>query len=252
MYNKKSTLWAGFSLFMLLALVMTGCSGAAAAQSTTPGAGASTPAMVGTASSPDTPTTVGTAVVPVTGGTSMPTSITTSMSTAMPTAMSTTMSSGASSGTQAAAGAMPTAASFTLMVGTNGTLGNYLTDEDGRTLYVFVNDTSTSSNCNGACASLWIPLIGSAAAGSGVTGSMIGTVTRQDGSNQVAYHGHPLYYFSQDVNPNDLKGQGYGNGKWWVISPTGAPISTMLNGTQAAPSMMITGTPAAPSMMTTP
>jgi predicted lipoprotein with Yx(FWY)xxD motif len=228
MYNKKSNFWAGFSLFMLLALVMAGCSGSpvAAAQPTTVA---------------QAPTTASTAMP----ATAMPTSITTAMSTEMPTAMSTTLPA-APSGTQPAAGTMPTAAAFTLMVGTNGTLGNYLTDQDGRSLYIFANDTATTSNCNGACATLWPPLVGSAAAGSGVTGSMIGTITRQDGSSQVSYGGHPLYYFSQDVNPVDLKGQGYGNGVWWVIAPTGAPINMMLSGTPAAPAApasMMTATP---------
>jgi predicted lipoprotein with Yx(FWY)xxD motif len=136
-------------------------------------------------------------------------------------------------------GVVPTAGSFTLMVGTNSTLCNFLTDQSGRTLYTFVNDTPTSSACNGACASLWIPLIGSATAGSGVTASMIGVVTRQDGNDQVSYDGHPLYYFSKDVNAGDVNGQGYGNGKWWAISPTGAPISTMMS----TPAMMSTSTP---------
>ena len=250
MYNKKSNLWVGFSVFMLLALVMTGCSSASAGvQSITPVATSGIPNTGGTSAAPAA------TMAPTAMSTTMPAAMSTAVSTAMmpstggttmPTAMSTAMPSG-STGTQPAAGMMmPTAASFTLMVGTNGTLGDYLTDQDGRTLYIFVNDTATSSACNGACATLWVPLIGSAVAGSGVTASMVGVVTRQDGNDQVSYNGHPLYYFSKDVNPEDLKGQGFGNGKWWVISPNGTPINKMLNGTSAAPAMpsgMTTATP---------
>jgi len=140
---------------------------------------------------------------------------------------------------------LPTATTFTLLVGTNSTLGDYLTDDDGQSLYVFANDTSTTSNCNGACATLWPPLIGSGVAASGVTGSMIGVVTRQDGNDQVTYNGHPLYYFKKDVNQGDVNGQGVG-GKWWLIAPNGVPITKMLNAmpaTPAAPASMMTATP---------
>ena len=229
MYDKKSHLWAGFSLFMLLALVMTGCSGAsnAGAQSNTP---VSTTA----------------AQAPTVAATAMSTAMPAPASTAMPTAMSTAMP--APAGSQPTSAVMlPTAASFTLMVGSNAKLGNYLTDQDGRTLYILVKDSSTTSNCNGACVTLWPPLIGSAAAGSGVTATMIGVVTRQDGNDQVSYNGHPLYYFSKDVNPQDVNGQGFGNGNWWVLSPSGTPINTMLStmpaSSTAMPSGMMTATP---------
>ena len=212
MYSKKSNLWAGFSLFMLLALIVTGCNGLA-------GVGAQANTTVPTANTLATQ-------VPAMPATAMPTA----MNTAMPTAMNTA--------TPAAPAVMaPTPASFTLVVGTNATLGNYLTDQNGRALYILVKDTPTASNCNGTCAALWPPLIGTATAGSGVTASMIGVITRQDGSSQVTYNGHPLYYFSKDVNPQDVTGQGFGNGNWWVLSPSGAPINTMLSGSPTAPAM---------------
>jgi predicted lipoprotein with Yx(FWY)xxD motif len=227
MYDKKSHLWAGFSLFMLLALVMTGCSGAANA-----GAQSNTPVSTTAAQAPTMAATAMSTAMPAPAGSAMPTA----MSTAMP------------SGSQPTSAVMlPTAASFTLMVGSNPKLGNYLTDQDGRTLYILVKDSSTASNCNGACVTLWPPLIGSAAAGSGVTATMIGVVTRQDGNDQVSYNGHPLYYFSKDVNPQDVNGQGFGNGNWWVLSPSGTPINTMLStmpaSSTAMPSGMMTATP---------
>jgi predicted lipoprotein with Yx(FWY)xxD motif len=112
----------------------------------------------------------------------------------------------------------------------SGSLGTYLTDASGRTLYEFGSDTSAMSTCNGACATAWPPLTSNSAAtaGSGVTASDIGSITRADGSKQVTYHGHPLYYFSLDKAAGDTKGQGAAafGAKWWVLSPAGNKITT--------------------------
>ncbi len=233
MNYKKLKLWAGLNLFLLLALLISGCSGTGSSSAIVPNTGASLNNI--TAEPPIAP--LGTAALPKSGGSqqSVPGfKIPATPAAAMPSS---------STGAQVVAGALPTPTAFTLLLGTNGTLGDYLTDEDGQSLYIFVKDTSTTSACNGACAALWVPLIGSATGGSGVTGSMVGQITRQDGSMQVSYNGHPLYFFSKDVNQEDLKGQGYGSGKWWVISPTGDPIDKMLNGTTVSPAMMTTSTP---------
>ena len=66
-----------------------------------------------------------------------------------------------------------------------------------------------------------------ATAGSGVTASDIGSITRADGSKQVTYNGHPLYYFSLDKSAGDTKGQGSSNfgAKWWILSPAGDKIT---------------------------
>ena len=42
----------------------------------------------------------------------------------------------------------------------------------------------------------------------GVTASDLGTITRSDGSEQVTYKGHPLYYFVADKSKGATKGQG--------------------------------------------
>ena len=39
-----------------------------------------------------------------------------------------------------------------------------------------------------------------------------------DGSTQVAYNGTPLYYFSGDIAPGQINGQGAG-GVWWIVPP---------------------------------
>jgi predicted lipoprotein with Yx(FWY)xxD motif len=99
-------------------------------------------------------------------------------------------------------------------------IGTYLVGKDGRTLYSYKPDEATpgKSTCNGACATSWPPLEGTAKAGSGVTASKISSVTRDNGTKQVAYSGHPLYYFSGDSKSGETNGQGIG-GIWFVVKP---------------------------------
>jgi predicted lipoprotein with Yx(FWY)xxD motif len=50
---------------------------------------------------------------------------------------------------------------------------------------------------------LWPPLLatGNPTAGTGLTASKIGTITRSGGNQQVTYNGHPLYLFIKDQKP---------------------------------------------------
>jgi predicted lipoprotein with Yx(FWY)xxD motif len=94
----------------------------------------------------------------------------------------------------------PTPTAATVAVGTDAKLGKFLVDATGRSVYLFEADTSTASTCSGACAQTWPPLTTSGApqAASGVTQSKLGMSMRNDGTNQVTYNGHPLYYFVGD------------------------------------------------------
>jgi hypothetical protein len=74
---------------------------------------------------------------------------------------------------------------------------------------------------------------GKPTAGSGVRNSLLGTTKRVNGSEQVTYHGHPLYLFAGDTASGQTNGQGSdGFGAlWYVLSPggnalTGATAST--------------------------
>ena len=99
----------------------------------------------------------------------------------------------------------------------DATLGAYLTGDEGRTLYIFTNDSPDTSTCNDACAAAWPPFtIGSSGieAGPGVTGSL-GTIERADGSTQVTYDHQPLYYYSGDTAAGDTNGQNMSN-VWFV------------------------------------
>jgi predicted lipoprotein with Yx(FWY)xxD motif len=97
----------------------------------------------------------------------------------------------------------------------------------GRALYVFGPDRGSKSNCYGSCASAWPPFLasGNAKAGAGVRGSLIGTTRRKDGSSQVTYAGHPLYFYTGDVNSQPkCQGVNLNGGIWLIVSPSGKII----------------------------
>lgn len=117
------------------------------------------------------------------------------------------------------------AEAVTLQATEHPALGQFLTDGEGNTLYLFLNDSPDTSVCYDACAENWPPLIseGEVAAGEGVNPDLIGTTERDDGSLQVTYNGWPLYYFAGDENPGDTTGQDVGD-VWYVVSPDGEPV----------------------------
>jgi predicted lipoprotein with Yx(FWY)xxD motif len=117
-----------------------------------------------------------------------------------------------------------------------------LTDGSGNTLYLFAPDTGGKSTCYGSCASFWPPLKAGTqvkASGGGASSGVLGTTTRTDGITQVTYAGHPLYRYSGDQTPGDMKGEGLNisGGLWWIVSPSGAAITNgSAPSTQSSPS----------------
>jgi predicted lipoprotein with Yx(FWY)xxD motif len=110
----------------------------------------------------------------------------------------------------------------------DSSLGEIVVDGDGRTLYVFTNDTGSESTCYGTCETAWPPLVGEVTAGPGITGEL-GTSARTDGRSQVTLDGHPLYYYASDVDPGDTSGQGVG-GIWFVVDGAGAAVKDSSSG----------------------
>jgi predicted lipoprotein with Yx(FWY)xxD motif len=86
------------------------------------------------------------------------------------------------------------------------------------------------SVCSGACAQVWPPLTAkSTPAGSGgVKAGDLGLVSRSDGTKQVTYLGHPLYYYVSDLSKGQTTGQGSDQfgAKWWLVAPSGTAITT--------------------------
>jgi predicted lipoprotein with Yx(FWY)xxD motif len=66
-------------------------------------------------------------------------------------------------------------------------------------VYTFSGD-SHFSHCYDACARDFIPVntVGTPTIGAGVNPSAVGVVWRADGTEQVTYDGHPLYFYSQE------------------------------------------------------
>ncbi len=132
-------------------------------------------------------------------------------------------------GSSSAAGSTSAASSVTVKART-GPLGTFLADGSGRALYLFASDTSSASTCSGACAAAWPPLTakGAVSGSDGAASTDLATITRQDGTKQVTYAGHPLYYFAGDSAAGQTNGQGVdGFGAlWWLVAPSGQKITT--------------------------
>lgn len=137
----------------------------------------------------------------------------------------------------------PTAASAStgktagVNVSTNATLGKYLVDGDGMTLYMFVPDKQSDSTCYEAlnCAKSWPPFLTDSGKvdtkSADLNASLFGTTKRKDGTTQVTFNRWPLYYFANDKKAGDTNGQGveFSGGPWWVMAPDGkvtvAPVT---------------------------
>lgn len=152
------------------------------------------------------------------GTSSSSSSASTSASTPPAAAAATSTPSAATGSTQAGA---------VITVGSSS-YGSMIVDGQGRTLYLFEADTGTQSTCSGQCAQNWPPFTttGAPTVMGGVMQSLVGTTTRSDGSSEVTYAGHPLYYFVGDSKPGDTNGEGvnaFGAG-WDMLTPAGAKI----------------------------
>ena len=129
--------------------------------------------------------------------------------------------SSSSSSPSGAAAPAATNASSALKAATIGG-ATVLTNAQGFTLYWFAPDTSTTSKCNGTCATFWPPVKGPVTAGTGVTGKL-GTITRADGSTQATYDGHPLYTYKGDTAAGQDKGNNLNieGGLWHDVTASG-------------------------------
>jgi predicted lipoprotein with Yx(FWY)xxD motif len=109
-----------------------------------------------------------------------------------------------------------------------GGLGQILAASNGRTLYFFLADTGMTSNCSGSCAQNWPPLttVGVPHATGGVSQSLLGTTRRGNGTTQVTYNGHPLYYFIADSGPGMAGGEGINafGARWQVVNAAGVAV----------------------------
>jgi predicted lipoprotein with Yx(FWY)xxD motif len=119
-----------------------------------------------------------------------------------------------------------------------GSAGSFLTNSSGRAVYLWDADSMNKSMCSGACAGAWPPVTakGHVTAADGAKAADLGTITRSDGSKQVTYLGHPLYYFAGDSGSGQTNGQGSDSfgAKWWLVAPAGTKITVADSATSAA------------------
>jgi predicted lipoprotein with Yx(FWY)xxD motif len=107
-------------------------------------------------------------------------------------------------------------------------LGTFLVDGQGRTLYLWDADHGPRSTCTAACAQAWPPLTttGAPKASGAVKSSLLGTATRADGSREVTYAGHPLYTYAGDTRPGQTTGEGSDSfgAPWWTVTTAGRAL----------------------------
>ena len=142
---------------------------------------------------------------------------------------STSSSPGGAAATPGGASSSAGGSGSTVIKTASSSAGTILTDGSGRAVYLWTKDGSGMSACSGACAGAWPPVMasGTVTASGSAKASDLGSLTRSDGSKQVTYNGHALYYYVGDSGSGTASGQGstqFG-AKWWLVSPSGSDVT---------------------------
>ena len=136
--------------------------------------------------------------------------------------------------TSAPAETSPPAASATPKPARRGTeivtspsdYGPMLFDGADQAIYLFDKETTTRAECFGPCAEAWPPVLtnGLPRANGRTRVGLLGTTRRPDGTRQVTYAGHPLYYYAHEGPGQVLchNVEEFG-GLWLVVRPDGTP-----------------------------
>ena len=140
---------------------------------------------------------------------------------------STTSSSTTAPATQSSGSSEPAAGGQTVTTG-GSDYGTMLFDSRGQAIYLFDKETTSTPACYGDCAGNWPPVLtaGQPVAAGDARADLLGTTQRHDGSTQVTYAGHPLYYYAHE-GPGQVLCHGvaeYG-GTWLVVTPAGTPAA---------------------------
>jgi predicted lipoprotein with Yx(FWY)xxD motif len=117
----------------------------------------------------------------------------------------------------------------TLITTAESQFGEILFDGTGQAIYLFDIEQTTSPECYEDCAEAWPPVLteGAPSAAQGARSDELGTTIRTDGTMQVTYAGHPLYYYAHEgknqVLCHDVRNFG---GLWLAVTPSGDPAAT--------------------------
>lgn len=110
------------------------------------------------------------------------------------------------------------------VVGGDSEFGTMLFDSTGQAIYLFDAEKTSTPSCYGDCAKAWPPVLtdGDPVAGDGVNAALLGSTRRTDGTTQVTYRDHPLYFYAhegkREVKCHDVFMNG---GNWYVVQPDG-------------------------------
>jgi predicted lipoprotein with Yx(FWY)xxD motif len=130
--------------------------------------------------------------------------------------------------TTTAPAATPAAGAGTRITTSDSQYGEVLFDGDDQAIYYFDKEQGSKSECYGECAEAWPPVLteGDPQAGAGAQAAMLGTTQRNDGTTQVTYDGHPLYYYAHEgpgvVECHNVDEFG---GLWLAVQGNGQPVS---------------------------
>ena len=103
--------------------------------------------------------------------------------------------------------------------------GPMLYDASGQPIYLFTAESDDRPRCYGACAEDWPPVLtrGTPSAAASARTGLLDTTRRTDGSSQLTYAGHPLYFYAHESTYEVLchNVTEYG-GTWLVVQPDGS------------------------------
>ena len=110
------------------------------------------------------------------------------------------------------------------IIAAESNFGTILFDDSGQAIYLFDVETTSRPRCYGRCADAWPPVLtdGAPLAGRQVEDALLGTTQRTDGTTQVTFDGHPLYFYAHEgkyeVKCHDIFLNG---GNWYAVQPDG-------------------------------
>ncbi len=117
-----------------------------------------------------------------------------------------------------------TAAPGTTITTGDSEFGPMLFGANNQAIYIWEVETTATPACYDDCAAAWPPVltVGGPVAAGAVEQPLLGTMVRTDGSTQVTYGGHPLYYYAHE-GPGEVKCHNVSThgGLWWVVQPNG-------------------------------
>lgn len=109
---------------------------------------------------------------------------------------------------------------YAINLSSNDSIGTFMVNETGFTLYYFLNDPGNgNSTCSGECLAAWPAFYAeNITVPEGLNASDFADAIRTDDVKQTAYKGWPLYYYIEDTAPGELKGHG-AKEVWLVVNP---------------------------------